>query len=66
MNFNKQFAEILTLAQKARYNAFKSVNAELVNLYWQVGEYISRKVKIASFGIILFGQNLSNLEIFSP
>ena len=66
MNFNKQFTEILTLAQKARYNAFKSVNAELVNLYWQVGEYISRKVESAEWGMNVVDNLADFMEKKSP
>jgi len=51
MEIEKQFIEITELIQKARYNALKSVNTELVNLYWDVGEYISRKVESAEWGM---------------
>jgi len=66
MNFNKQFAEILTLAQQARYNAFKNVNAELINLYWQVGEYISRKVESAEWGMNVVDNLADFMEKKSP
>lgn len=39
------FQEIVQLIRKARYNALKSVNIELINLYWQVGEHISKRVE---------------------
>jgi len=51
MKIEEQFVEITELIQKARYNALKSVNTELVNLYWQVGEYISKKVESAEWGM---------------
>lgn len=51
MKLHQQFSEVLHLAKQARHNAFKSVNTELVNLYWQVGEYISRKVENAEWGM---------------
>ena len=38
------FAEVLRLIQGARQRAYQAVNSELVALYWQVGEYISRKI----------------------
>ncbi|MBI3510203.1 MAG: DUF1016 family protein [Bacteroidetes bacterium] len=49
--FTKQFNEILELAQQARQSAYKNVNAELINLFWQVGEYISRKVENEEWGM---------------
>ena len=45
-----QFSEITTLIQRARSSALKAVNTELINLYWQVGEYISRRIAAASWG----------------
>lgn len=46
----KQFYEIIEIIKKARYNALKTVNIELINLYWQVGEYISKRLKSATWG----------------
>ncbi len=40
----KQFKQIIRLIQKARGNAFKKLTAELIELYWQAGEYVSQKV----------------------
>ena len=48
--FNKQFSEVVRMIHDARYNAIKSVNAELVRLYWSVGEYISKKLESAEWG----------------
>jgi predicted nuclease of restriction endonuclease-like (RecB) superfamily len=44
------FAEVRALIQNARRQALQAVNAELVGLYWQVGEYISRKLASAEWG----------------
>jgi hypothetical protein len=38
------------MIHEARYNAIKSVNTELVKLYWSIGEYISKKIKSAEWG----------------
>jgi len=50
MNLEKQFAEVIELINKARYKALKTVNTELIDLYWQIGEYISKKVESAEWG----------------
>jgi len=50
MTPEKDFSEVVRLIQKARETAFRSVNTELINLYWQVGEYISGKVERAEWG----------------
>jgi len=44
------FTEVLHLIQSARQRAYQAVNSELVSLYWQVGEYISRKLDSAEWG----------------
>ena len=44
------FGEVLHLIQAAKQRAYQAVNAELVALYWQVGEYISRKLASAEWG----------------
>ena len=49
-SFNKQFAEVVQMIHSARYNAIKSVNTELVQLYWTIGEYISKKIASAEWG----------------
>jgi predicted nuclease of restriction endonuclease-like (RecB) superfamily len=50
MDLEQQFNEIAQLIHAARFRALKSVNVELINLYWQVGEYISTKVESAEWG----------------
>jgi hypothetical protein len=37
------FAEIVSLIEQSRTRAYRAVNSELVNLYWQIGQYISAK-----------------------
>src|SRR5262245_60623768 len=44
------FAEVLRLIEAARQRAYQAVNAELIQLYWQIGEYISRKLETAAWG----------------
>ncbi len=44
------FREVVSLIQQSRTKAYQSVNAELINCYWQVGEYISRRIALAVWG----------------
>ncbi len=44
------FAEVAGLIAAARQRAFQAVNTALIDLYWQVGEYISRKIEAAEWG----------------
>jgi predicted nuclease of restriction endonuclease-like (RecB) superfamily len=44
------FVEVVDLIHKARQRAFQAVNTELIDLYWRIGEYISRKLETAAWG----------------
>lgn len=41
---DKRFTDIIELIKRSCNNAIKAVNSELINLYWNIGEYISKKV----------------------
>ena len=49
-SLTRSFTEIIALIQQARQRAFQVVNTELIDLYWHVGEYISRKLASAAWG----------------
>lgn len=44
------FAEVLYLIESARQRVYQAVNTGLVTLYWQIGEYIGRKLESAEWG----------------
>ncbi len=44
------FGEILNLIASARQRAYQAVNTALIDLYWQVGEHLSRKLASAEWG----------------
>ena len=44
------FAEVAGLIQKARQRAYAAVNTAQIDLYWQVGAYISAKIEAAAWG----------------
>jgi predicted nuclease of restriction endonuclease-like (RecB) superfamily len=45
-----QFEEVILAINHAKYKAYKSVNKEIITLYWKIGEYISDKVKTNLWG----------------
>ncbi len=47
---DRQFVEVVSMIKQARYNAIKNVNSELVKLYWNIGEYISKKLASSEWG----------------
>ena len=46
----KQFAEILVQICQAKQRAFQQANAALVELYWNIGGYVSAQVQNAHWG----------------
>ena len=50
------FIEIVQIIKQSRANAIKTVNAELINLYWNVGAYIGYKLKQAEWGDNTIGE----------
>lgn len=45
-----QFDEVIHIIDNARSRAMKAVNAELIQMYWSVGEYLSELCTNAEFG----------------
>lgn len=46
----RRFSDIIQLIKQSRTNALKTVNAEQINLYWNTGEFISKKLELAEWG----------------
>lgn len=49
-SINNEFDEIVAIIEQARQKAFRAVNRELIEMYWQIGQYISEKVKSNAWG----------------
>lgn len=49
-NMDKRFIDIIQIIKQSRVNAIKAVNAELINLYWNIGEHISKKLEKSEWG----------------
>lgn len=50
MKIQKQFTEIITLIRQAHFEAFKLVNTTLIDLYWNIGRYISQRTESEGWG----------------
>ena len=61
-----RFEEVLTLIQNARQRAVQAVNTQLIDLYWQVGGYISRKLERAEWGDSVVSQLAQHLARTQP
>lgn len=47
---DKRFTDIIQLVKQSQINAIRAVNAELINLYWSVGEHICKKLEKSEWG----------------
>ena len=47
---DNRFTDIIQLIKQSRTNAIKAVNVELINLYWNIGEYINKKIEKSEWG----------------
>ncbi len=64
--FDNQFAEVVKMIHQARYNAIKNVNTELVKLYWNIGEYVSKKLESAEWGDAIVDHLAAYIQIKHP
>ena len=62
----KEFTEIIYLIKQARINSFRAVNSELINLYWNIGEYISKKIKNADWGDSIVTELAKHIKSTEP
>lgn len=66
MSIEPQFSEIITLIKTARYNAFKAVNTELINLYWEIGKYITTRTQNEGWGKAIVQQLAQFIQTQEP
>lgn len=44
------FNDIISIIEQSKSRALKAVNAEMINMYWQIGKYLSGLCENSSFG----------------
>lgn len=57
--YNEQFQKVVNIIQSAKERAYRKVNEELITMYRDIGEYISKQSKNSSYGDA-FVQKLAN------
>jgi len=45
-----EYGEIISIIERARETAFRAVNRELISMYWEIGAYVSDKIKNGGWG----------------
>ncbi len=66
MELKEQFSEITHLIVTAKKNAYHAVNKELVNLYWQIGEYLNNKVNQHEWGKSVVNELAKFIQLSEP
>ncbi len=62
----ERFDEVVNLIHSARQRCMQAVNTQLIELYWQVGAYISRKIENAEWGDAVVSQLAAHLARTQP
>jgi predicted nuclease of restriction endonuclease-like (RecB) superfamily len=44
------FGEVLHIIEQAKENAYRAANRELINMYWEIGRYVSERVATNGWG----------------
>lgn len=47
---SEAFPQIVDIIENAKNNAYRKVNEELIKMYWDIGSFLSKEAKNASFG----------------
>lgn len=63
---NDRFDEVTAMIQNARQRTMQAVNTQLIELYWQVGAYISGKIEKAEWGDSVVSQLAEHLAKTQP
>lgn len=50
INYNSDFENIIAIIEQYKMRAIKAVNAELIEMYWQIGKFLSEKTENEGWG----------------
>ena len=63
---DNRFTDIIKLIKQSRANAIKAVNAELITLYWNIGEYIRKKIEQSEWGDSVVTELANFIQTYEP
>lgn len=66
LNPQDDFSEITQMITAAKQRAIQAVNVALIELYWQIGQLISRKIEQAEWGEGVVAQLAEHLARTQP
>ena len=59
-------ANLIKIIEDARNNALRKVNEELIRMYWNVGEYLSKEAENAAFGDAYIDSVVKEIQVAFP
>lgn len=63
---DKRFTVVIQLIKQSRSKAMKAVNAELIDLYWNVGKFISKKLEESEWGDSVVSELADYIKMTEP
>lgn len=63
---DKRFTVVIQLIKQSRSKAIKAVNAELIDLYWNVGKFISKKLEKSEWGDSVVSELADYIKMTEP
>lgn len=63
---DKGFSEIINLIKQSRSNAIRAINAELIDLYWNIGKFICTKLDSAEWGDSVVTELAKHIQLTEP
>ena len=50
VDYNNNFDNIIAIIEKSKMRAIRAVNIEMIEMYWQIGQYLSEKGESDGWG----------------
>ncbi len=63
---DNRFTDIIQLIKQSQTNAIRAVNAELINLYWNIGEHICTKLEKSEWGDSVVAELAKHIQKNEP
>lgn len=65
-NMDERFSDIIHIIKQSQANAIRAINSELLNLYWNIGEYISKKIERSEWGDSVVAELAKYIQLNEP
>lgn len=65
-NMDKRFSDIIHIIKQSQANAIRAINSELLNLYLNIGEYISKKIERSEWGDSVVAELAKYIQLNEP